>query len=82
MLVHTVHAIRGGFAVAYRQPSGHLCAVMDCPTREIAEQQAQRLNLHQQAQHKAAQLAGLREHAIAPRHERRPVRWFPDDAFA
>ena len=79
MLVHTVHAIRGGFAVAYRQPSGHLCAVMDCPTREIAEQQALRLNLHQQAQQKAAQLAGLREHAIAPR---RPVRWFPDDAFA
>lgn len=79
MLHHKAIAIRGGFAVAYRQPSGHLCAVMDCPTREIAEQQAERLNLHQQAQQKAAQLAGLREHAIGPR---RPVRWFPDDAFA
>lgn len=82
MLVHAAIAIRGGFAVAYRQPSGHLCAVMDCPTREIAEQQAERLNLHQQAQQKAAELAGLREHAFKEARYGRTVRFFEDDAFA
>lgn len=82
MLNHTVHAIQGGYAVAYTQPSGHLCAVLDCATRESAQTQADRLNQHQRDMHKAAELAGLREHGIERRHERRSVRWFPDDAFA
>lgn len=79
MLTYTAHAIPGGYAVAYRRPDGTLCAVMDCGTREAAQREADRLNEHQQAQHKAAQLAGLRQHAFA---ERRPVRWFEPDAFA
>lgn len=82
MLHHTAHAVPGGYAVAYRQPSGHLCAVMDCATREAAQAQADRLNQHQRDMRKAAELAGLREHAMAKPHERRSVRWFPDDAFA
>ncbi|WP_426303885.1 hypothetical protein ACN9MJ_12760 [Acidovorax facilis] len=80
MLNHTAHAIPGGYAVAYKRPDGTLCAVMDCGTRGAAEREAQRLNEHQQAQHRAAQLAGLRQHAYSD--NRRPVRWFEPDAFA
>lgn len=79
MLHHTAHAIPGGFAVAYRRPDGTLCAVLDCATRDAAEREADKLNDHQQAQHRAAVAAGLRQHAFA---ERRTVRWFPDDAYA
>lgn len=79
MLTYSAHAQPGGYAVAYKRPDGTLCAVMDCPTREIAQGHADRLNEHQQAQHRAAQLAGLRQHAYT---ERRPVRWFEPDAFA
>lgn len=82
MLHYAPHAIQGGCAVAYKRPDGTLCAVMDCPTREIAEQQAERLNLHQQAQQKAAELAGLREHAFKEARYGRTVRFFEDDAFA
>lgn len=52
---------------------------MDCATREAAQREADRLNDQQAAQHRAAQLAGLRQHAYT---ERRPVRWFEPDAFA
>lgn len=79
MLHYTAHAIQGGFAVAYKRPDGTLCAVMDCPTREIAQGHADRLNEYQMAQHRAALKAGQRQHAYT---ERRPVRWFEPDAFA
>lgn len=79
MLHYAPHAIQGGYAVAYKRPDGTLCAVMDCPTREIAQGHADTLNEHQQAQHRAAQAARFRQHAFA---ERRPVRWFEPDAFA
>lgn len=79
MLKYNAHAIKGGYAVAYTAPRGHLVAVMDCATRQAAQREADRLNLLQQAQQRAADLAGLRQHAYA---ERRPVRWFEPDAYA
>lgn len=80
MLNYSAHAIRGGFAVAYTRPDNTLCAVMDCPTRQTAQREADRLNLLQQAQQRAADLAALREHAYSD--YRRPVRWFEPDDFA
>mgnify|MGYP004701990733 CR=1 FL=1 len=80
MLHHTAHAIPGGFAVAYTRPDGTLCAVLDCAERQTAQREADRLNLLQQAQQRAADMAALREHAYSD--YRRPVRWFEPDAFA
>ena len=79
MLHHIAHATPGGFAVAYTRPDGTLCAVMDCATREAAQREADKLNDQQAAQQRAAELAGLRQHAY---EERRPVRWFEPDAWA
>lgn len=80
---HFPVAMKSGFAVAYRRPNGDLCAVADCPTRETAQAKANELNAEaERAQAAASSFTTHRTHGWVPPAERRPVRWFPDDAFA
>ena len=72
-------AMQGGFACAYRSPSGYLVAESDHPTRESAQREADRINAQQAADLARAQAARFRQHAF---EQRRPVRWFEPDAFA
>lgn len=82
MLTYSAHAIPGGYAVAYTRPDRTLVAVMDCGERQVAQREADRLNLQQQAAMKAAELVALREHAWKDRSYGHSVRYFPDDEFA
>lgn len=80
---HFPVAIKNGFAVAYRRPNGELCAVADCPTRETAQAKANELNAYAaKYAAKDSSFTTHRTHGWVPPAERKPVRWFPDDAFA
>ena len=70
-----------GYAVAYFHANGGWVAQSMHCDRTSAEDEVQRRNLAHQAQLAlaASSLRQHRQHAFA---ERRPVRFFPDDAFA
>ncbi|GKT19547.1 hypothetical protein AVHY2522_22870 [Acidovorax sp. SUPP2522] len=78
---YSVVAMPGGYAVAYPHVNLGLVAVWEGPTRPAAEAEADRLERNYQAQlaAQALSIARMREHAMRPK---RPVRWFPNDAFA
>ncbi|GKS96762.1 hypothetical protein [Acidovorax sp. SUPP2825] len=78
---YAVVAMPGGYAVAYPHVTLGLVSVWEGATRSAAQGEADRLERLYQAQlaAQALSVARMREHAMRPK---RPVRWFPDDAFA